>query len=324
MAPFSPRSFDRLSHLSRKDPTRGGPTGFTLVELLVVIGIIALLISILLPSLSRARETANTVKCSNNLRQIALSLQMYFNNNRGRLIMAGYESPSGTPNLYPNGFYWANELVLQGYISAPQGPGQLDSGAFRCPSGVEETLNVADSVWSTDGPNFGYTSKPYPDPASAVTTWYGLNSNVSVPGLFEFGNPKDVPFPFFQGSNCSQIKNPGWQRSLTMIRKSSEMVMLGDWSTDNLSNCPNNPKAAEGGPYTRRLGGTARDEDQPRPGRDLQHGLLRRPRRGHRHLPVHQQPHLPLQERVRRPPVLPPPAIAARLRPAPHLPPEPQ
>ena len=83
---------------------------FTLVELLVVIGIIALLISILLPALSRAREQAKTVQCASNMRQIGLGLKMYSNEWQGTAPLSNqFGNPEYTQGSMasPNVAFWS-------------------------------------------------------------------------------------------------------------------------------------------------------------------------------------------------------------------------
>ena len=91
---------------------------FTLVELLVVIGIIALLISILLPALSKARESGNWVVCMSNLKQIGNAMVMYANENRGGLPRPASSGMGAYPDDFIKLASTACHIGYKAYVSA--------------------------------------------------------------------------------------------------------------------------------------------------------------------------------------------------------------
>ncbi|HEX4591935.1 MAG TPA: DUF1559 domain-containing protein [Gemmataceae bacterium] len=123
-------------------------TAFTLVELLVVIGIIATLMGLLLPAVQQARHTADRTKCANNVKQIGLALQHYAFNNRDTFPQGSVPDPADPNNL----IWWAPFDNSVGYAGTPS-PGfdptraaiwpyiEGNMGVFRCPEGVDPDPN---------------------------------------------------------------------------------------------------------------------------------------------------------------------------------------
>ncbi len=119
--------------------------GFTLIELLVVVAIIGILLAILLPVLSRTRESARRATCASNLKQIAMGLVIYSNENSDAF-------PSDTTYSGVSPAMKALNLIYPEYIK--------NKGTFNCPSDSSSGTNTAsmteDVAFTLEQCSYGY------------------------------------------------------------------------------------------------------------------------------------------------------------------------
>ncbi len=207
-------------HNRRRDSRHGFhcTRGFTLVELLVVIGIIALLISILMPALSAARERANRIKCASNLRMIGAGLMLYANDNRGQYPRTvcnnalGFVAFTGATAVDPFGMGGPNPNDVTAALFLLVRNCDINPEIFTCPSSNAEkdTLGNQPSNKRSNftGPNnlsYSYTN-PYPADQSIGL---GYKVNGSVPADFAIAadrNDGEAALTVASNSSASEQK----------------------------------------------------------------------------------------------------------------------
>ena len=157
---------------------------FTLIELLVVVSIIALLVSILLPSLSKARELAKAAACMSNLKQLGITTQCYVNEYNGYLPPRKQDSMTSTSGYR----YWPSMLTTAKLLDSRD--------VFYCPSWKPRDFNESVEVVRQET---GQPDMTHDEAWFSVQYTYGMRDWVTPSGEWEAKKATVIaqPFDFF-------------------------------------------------------------------------------------------------------------------------------